>query len=274
MLREEIIAECENFFAGTPLNRVTEGIALSPELAGLNMFERPGLGFAGADDPLFSRFQEPGIIGPHYLRPADWLPEAKTVLSFFLPFTAEVRAANRRDFAWPAREWLHARVDGQKLVAALSGHLRDVLRAEGYAALAPLLDPRFRTYTAPRPENPAQGYRNSSNWSERHAAYACGLGCFGLSRGLITRRGMAGRFGSVITSLPLAPDARPSEDPFAWCIRCGKCARNCPARAISLEKGKDNRLCGDFLQQTTARHQPYYGCGKCQVAVPCETRRP
>ena len=38
----------------------------------------------------------------------------------------------------------------------------------------------------------------ASNWSERHVAYVCGLGTFGC-QGLITSKGLAGRFGSIIT---------------------------------------------------------------------------
>ena len=34
-----------------------------------------------------------------------------------------------------------------------------------------------------------------------HAAYLCGLGTFGLSRGIITKPGMAGRFGSIMKTL-------------------------------------------------------------------------
>ena len=48
-----------------------------------------------------------------------------------------------------------------------------------------------------------------SMWSERHVAYVCGLGTFGLSKGIITRRGMAGRFCSLVTELELDADIRP-----------------------------------------------------------------
>lgn len=54
----------------------------------------------------------------------------------------------------------------------------------------------------------------------------------------------------------------------------GKCAVNCPANAISLDKGKDHSKCHGFLLKTAEKFKPRYGCGKCQVAVPCECRIP
>jgi len=102
----------------------------------------------------------------------------------------------------------------------------------------------------------------------------CGLGTFGLSRGLITEKGMAGRFGSVITTLPLQATARPYTTFDAYCTRCGACIPHCPPDAISLEHGKDQAKCGAFVAGTLAAHRPYYGCGKCQVAVPCESKIP
>ena len=45
----------------------------------------------------------------------------------------------------------------------------------------------------------------ASTWSERHAAYASGLGTFGLSDGLITPRGQAMRCGSVVARIAVPP---------------------------------------------------------------------
>ncbi|MDR1193233.1 MAG: epoxyqueuosine reductase, partial [Peptococcaceae bacterium] len=235
----------------------------------------PLVGFAEADDPLFERFRDQAVIGPHYLTPTEWLPGAKTVISFFTPYTAEVRNADRGNFDWPTFQWLHARIDGQKLIGELAVFLQEQLREAGWRALIPGTDPRFRSVRLPYPDDPAKVYGNSSNWSERHAAFACGLGTFSLNRGLITRRGIAGRFGSLVTDLTLPPDPRPyGDEPFAYCSRCGVCAKHCPAQAISLTEGKSNQACAAFLDRVKARHAPYYGCGKCQLDVPCESGVP
>ena len=118
------------------------------------------------------------------------------------------------------------------------------------------------------------------NWSERHAAYICGLGTFGLCKGIITRKGMAGRLVSIVTTCPLPPTPRPYADIYEYCSRCGLCARRCPAQAIDPARGmhqaKDHAPCNDFLEKIRAlpprgaSARMRYGCGKCQTGVPCE----
>ena len=66
------------------------------------------------------------------------------------------------------------------------------------------------------------------------------LGTFGLSRGLITKRGMAGRITSIIINAEFEPDERPYTGIYDFCIRCGACALKCPVKAISMEYGKNN----------------------------------
>ena len=63
----------------------------------------------------------------------------------------------------------------------------------------------------------------SSSWSQKHAAYAAGLGTFGLNGELISKRGIAVRITSVIVEMDLPVDGRVSRDPFGWCNRCGNC---------------------------------------------------
>jgi epoxyqueuosine reductase QueG len=120
----------------------------------------------------------------------------------------------------------------------------------------------------------AAGLKYTSNWSERHVAFICGHGAFGLSKGLITEKGVAGRFFSLVTDMEMEVTPRRYTDIYAYCIRCGRCAALCPARAISLESGKDHRACAAFLAETKRRYAPRYGCGKCQTDVPCESGIP
>ncbi|MDR2051338.1 MAG: 4Fe-4S binding protein [Deltaproteobacteria bacterium] len=275
--REELEELCRKFTAVSEKNFITAEQAISADLAGMRIYDPPVLGVAAADDPLFESLRLPEVVGAHFIPPKVWLPEAASVISFFLPFSDAVLAANARHPSEPAPEWLHARWEGQMMLDALSGHLEGCLRRAGRPALAPGLDRRFRSNGAgndvPAALSPALP-AFSSNWSERHVAYVCGLGTFGLSAGLITMRGMAGRFGSLITALPLPPDKRPYTSHMEYCIRCGACARRCPAAAISLEQGKKHSLCAPFLGKTRERHDPRYGCGKCQVRVPCQRRIP
>ena len=263
----------KEYIRNSPGNYVEKEIAIRPELAGLQMFDDPLFGYASANDPYFTEAKKPGIIGAHFMTPVEWLSGAKTVISLFLPFTEQVRSANRQNFTWPADEWLHARIEGQVFQNKICVYAEELLKKEGYTVLTPSIDSRFKSGN-PIAHNKTEQDFYSSNWSERHAAYAAGLGTFGLSKGLITRKGVAGRYLSIISSVLFEPDKRPYTGVYDYCNNCGACARNCPVSAISIEKGKNHCLCSDFLDSVKAKHTPRYGCGKCQVKVPCEDRAP
>lgn len=238
------------------------------------LFEHPLIGFAAADDPLFEEYLKPEIIGPGYYTPEKWLPSAGTVVSFFLPFTEEVRYSNREDASDPSQEWLYGRIEGQAFIARYMKNLEQILCEQGIKTCVPGLDERFDIQFVPISAKGTSDFRASSRWSERHAAYACGLGTFGLSRGLITEKGMAGRLASIIVSEKWEADERNYTGVYDYCIRCGACAANCPVHAISPEKGKNNILCNKHLESMKSKYAPRYGCGKCQVGVPCEFRAP
>ncbi|MDR1946943.1 MAG: hypothetical protein LBQ51_07245 [Desulfovibrio sp.] len=278
--KTELAGQAVLFTDGSPRNRVSADEALRPDLAGMPIFDAPVQAVASAGDPMFERLREPGVVGPCFRMPRAWLPGARSVISFFLPFTEIVKKANRADADWPALEWLHARIEGQMLIAALCRRMEELLREAGHTALAPSLSSEFESWTGKKSCRPDGGRQGDgapafgSNWSERHVAHVCGLGTFGLSAGLITPKGMAGRFGSVLTDLELPPDAREYDTFDAYCTRCGACVLRCPAGAVSLEKGKDHVLCSAFLDRTATAHKPRYGCGKCQTRVPCESAVP
>jgi epoxyqueuosine reductase QueG len=125
----------------------------------------------------------------------------------------------------------------------------------------------------------------SSNWSQRHVAFAAGLGTFGLSDGFITEKGMALRCGSVVTDAALASTERKHDGPYGNClfyrgVPCMKCAERCPADAITAE-GHDKKRCMMFvlveqkeilaeLGRADGYIGDYVGCGLCQTRVPCE----
>ena len=262
-----------DYVRNSPDNYVRKEAALRPDLSGMRIFDELLMGCASAEDLYFAEAKKPEIIGPHFLGPQEWLPGAKTVVSVFLPFSEQVREANRRDLSRPADEWLHARYEGQNFQNKICGFALDVLKEEGFAAMAPMIDTRFKSGNPIVPDKREQSHY-SSNWSERHAAWTAGLGTFGLSKGLITRKGIAGRFISIITSAVFEPDKRPFTGIYDYCIKCGACVRNCPVNAISMDKGKMHSPCSDFLDLTIEKYKPRYGCGKCQVKVPCEDKAP
>ena len=263
----------DDYLVSSPDNFVKKEEALRPELEGMRIFDEPLFGYASADDPFFAEAKKPEIIGAHFMAPQEWLTGAKTVISVFLPFTARVREANRLDMTWPAYEWLHGRIEGQAFQVKICRFAEDLLKKEGFAALTPMIDSRLSSMSPLTNDRTEQRFY-TTNWSERHAAYAAGLGTFGLSKGLITRKGVAGRYLSVITGAQFEPTVRPYKGVYDYCILCGACAANCPVGAISKEKGKLHYPCSGFLDAVRAKHSPYYGCGKCQVKVPCEDKAP
>jgi epoxyqueuosine reductase QueG len=258
------------FTRQSPANTVPAKKALRARIAGMPIFEEPLFGYASPDDPYFASLKHPGAYSGEFTPPREWMPGAKTVIAFFLPFTAQVRDSNKLDMDWPSPEWLNARIEGQEFTAALTKHIQAYLTREGFQSIAPSWDNRFWSRSVIPNEEFPLNMTFTSNWSERHVAYACGLGTFGLSKGLITAKGVAGRFGSLLTDMELPPTVRPYSFAEEYCTKCGICAKNCPAGAISLANGKDHIPCKLFLDQTRAAQPPYYGCGKCQVGVPCE----
>lgn len=276
MDRAALEARIHTLFETTEGNVIREDIALSPDCVGMTMFCAPLIRVAAADDPLFATLKQEGVIGPWHRSPEEWLPSAKSVIAMFFPFTEEILASNRRqkDEASPA--WRHARHDGQLFQNAVTRALQEALQQQGVTCCIPAVDPRFRAVnecTEIPPYGIAPKGHYSSLWSERHACYIAGLGTFCLSKGMISDKGVAGRYATVITDLPLTADVRPYQGIYDYCIQCGKCAERCPAGAIDPATGKNHSLC--MAYQAATRHVvPYGGCGLCQTDVPCEHCNP
>lgn len=230
------------------------------ELGMMQIWDQPLIGVARASDPLWEKLKEPEVVGPHHLTPDEWLPGAKSIISYFLPFTEHVRSSNRLK-GLPSKEWLYGRYEGEMFNNALRRIIIDVVEAAGGRAMAPALDNRFAVAN------------HISNWSERHAAFIAGLGTFSLNDSLITNLGTAGRFGSVITDLEFEPKIRPYKEVEEYCTKCYECIDRCPPRAITVN-GKDAESCSKFLNKILKLNKPRYACGKCQTAVPCEYKNP
>ncbi len=243
-------------------------------------FGAPLVGFAAGDDPLFEELKR-------HVGPAHWTPEeafalafpepatssaALTAISWILPHTRQTRRDNRAQTRLPAERWVRAKFAGERFNVALREHLVATLEEAGVAAVSPTRLPQWSMAEV------------TSNWSERHIAYAAGLGTFGLCDGLITPLGKAMRCGSIVARLSVPATPRPYGDHRAHCRffsekRCDACIGRCPAGAIS-DRGHDKHKCRAYLEQI--RHEfiePRFGfstdaCGLCQTKVPCESRLP
>ncbi len=186
MNRDDLIKAATDFVENSPDNYIRAEAAISEDMVGLELFEAPILGFAAADDDYFYKFKDPSVIGQHFSLPREWLPEARTVISFFLPFSLAVKKATRKTKLWPSGEWLHGRIEGQAFINKLCVYLNSRLNDAGHKSLVPSLDESFWAQMEVGPNSKHPGLSFTSNWSERHVAFVCGLGTFGLSKGLIT----------------------------------------------------------------------------------------
>ena len=247
-------------------------------------WDRPLVGFASGADPLFRQYKK--VIGKFHVSPLDIFeltfgksrrPADLSVISWVLPTAEDILKSNRRETQYPSLLWAHARHFGEAFNAKLRDHVVSLLTSKGYRAVAPMSSPHWRRLRSRR-------VGLASTWSERHVAYACGLGAFGLSDGLITPKGKAMRLGSVVTDLPLKPSEKLFSDIHANCLHyfdrsCRRCAARCPAGAITA-KGHDKDRCRQYSYGVirVAKASEYgveiTGCGLCQTKVPCEFEIP
>jgi len=274
-LGEWVIGLVENFVNG-PNNSFND--------VGEPAWDKPLLGFSSGADPLYDFYKRD--IGNFYLLPLEFMrrtypslqvkSDELTVISWVLPQTKATKYDQRKETRMPSERWARARIMGETVNMQLRAYIVDELGKAGYSAVAPMLSPLWKPYMSEK-------YLFASSWSERHAAYAAGLGTFGLSDGLITEKGKAHRVGSVIAKIGIPPTPRPYTDYHAYCLwyvkgTCGACIGKCPAGAIS-EKGHDKKKCSDYVDKTRDFVEKTYsfkgyGCGLCQVGIPCESRIP
>ena len=248
-------------------------------------FDQPLVGFSRGDEPLYEDFKK--HVGPFHWTPLEIFtktfpglpvnPGDLSVISWILPQTEATKRDNRKQIQFPSERWARARIFGEEVNEKLRKHMVASLESKGYRAVAPSLTPQFSIRISPK-------YGYASTWSERHAAYASGLGTFGLCDGLITSVGKAMRTGSIIAQIPVSPTPRPYADHHEYCLFftqgvCGKCISRCPVGAIT-EAGKNKETCYKHLSPVTKDYVTSnyafdgYGCGLCQTGVPCESKIP
>jgi epoxyqueuosine reductase QueG len=145
------------------------------------------------------------------------------------------------------------------LIAKISETLKAELAKEGISAVVPeaTFDCKNKGFDA--------------SWSHKSAAYAVGLGTFGVHQMLITKAGCAGRFGSLIISAEIPSTPRPAEEfcRYKKGEKCLICVDRCPAGALTA-KGLDKEKCFRLLRENAKAFPEFnqLACGKC-ATVPC-----
>jgi len=272
----------------SPLNRLT-AFDDSP------IVEEPLVAFGDGEDPVFQELKAvigefhmtPREVMEKYLRHKRWrfnapsAPENISVISWALPLTESTRIMERSSPYGGSPRYNHSRWIGIRLFECLEQHVASLLEVLRYHAVAPTQSGFFEIKEMP-------GDWLAANWSERHVAYACGLGTFGLNGLMITERGCAVYLGSVVCNLRLTTTPRAASHvancPYFADGSCGLCIGHCTGSAITTE-GRSNSACLKNLRDEQAGKLialgldhglvgPAPACGRCSTGIPCEDRIP
>ena len=221
------------------------------------IYDSPVFGVSSAQDPFYRKLKD--AVGTNHYMPEDLFQGAKSVISYFLPYSEAVRKMNYGTEPLPT-QWTLAHRKGAAAAELVRRFLANRLDGLGARSLVVFHDSRYTTKTL------------VSNWSERHVALVSGLGTFGLHKSLITEKGSAGRLDSIITDYEFVPTKRNYEGIYDRCIKCYSCIGRCPVSAIA-KTGKNIRICARHVLAGKANPEQAV-CGKCLTQVSCENRTP
>lgn len=227
------------------------------------LWQKPLISFIKADDERLKTLKK--IVGPAHLMPYDLLPDAKSIIVYFIPFSRSITKSNQ-DTPLSSKEWAYAYIETNKLIGKINGYLKQKLSGYGY-----------RCSNLPATHN-FDEKKLISSWSHRHIAQLAGLGSLGLHRLLITEAGCSGRLGSIVTNIPLDIEILPPKNYCLYYLNgsCQKCIERCPVKALTPE-GFDRFKCYEYLLKNAEIHASLGladVCGKCVSGVPCSHINP
>ena len=267
-----------------------------PDFNNEPIIAEPLVGFADGFDPIFMEYKKSEIIGEFHLTPEEAFniflekqgktrpekkPPAISVISVAFPPSRETRLSNPPKAPMASVRWGRAYGAAFGLMLETLNRVVSLLEAAGHRAVAPVL-------TRPPSIKISPGGLPYTDWSEKHAAYAAGLGTFGLHTSLITPAGIPLHIGSVITDLPLKPSPRANDNYRVFCLHfrdasCQLCADHCPSGAVNT-MAFQGKKCLEYarneLPKLNARINGDTGkdahpmCALCQIRVPCEAGIP
>jgi epoxyqueuosine reductase QueG len=226
-------------------------------------WRKPLVGFASAGDTLFKQLKS--AVSVSHALPKDLLPEARTVIAFFVPFEKSVARSNISGML-ASLGWAQAYIETNALIEAIGEHMKTYINSSGYAvAVTP-------------PTHNFDKEKLISDWSHRHVAFAAGLGNFGLNNMLITESGCCGRIGSFLTSVDVPPNTRMRAETclYRYDSSCLRCVERCVNGALHKDHFDRNRcydmcLRNEDLFRETGKADV---CGKCLVGLPCSFINP
>jgi len=223
----------------------------------------PVVAFADANDSLFLKLEE--VVTPDHYLPSDLLADARTVISYFIPFGKEIVLSNAKGKC-ASKQWAKSYAETNQLIIDLNKALSELLEKKSFKAASTL------------PTHNFDKEKFVSRWSQKHVAYVAGLGKFGVHRMIITERGCCGRLGSLVTNAKIVPTVRVETEFCLYKIdgSCGICITKC-----SLKVLKPDALNKKACYEECLRNASKYAelgltdvCGKCVVNVPCSFVNP
>jgi len=225
-----------------------------------DLFRVPIVSFSSADDKRYIELKT--LIGEWHLLPTELLSSAKSVISYFVPFTKEVvyepKTREHGSFLWS-----ESYQEINKHFDVVNEAIAQFLASRGYESQT-----IKATHTYSQEDL-------KSMWSHRSAAVIAGLGTFGVNKMVITEKGSGGRFCTVITSAALEVNGKPVESQCLYVKSgaCGLCLKACPVGAITVD-GIDKFVCQDELNKNQALMRAETDlrmadtCGKCVSVCP------
>ncbi|MFX1327895.1 MAG: epoxyqueuosine reductase [Promethearchaeota archaeon] len=221
------------------------------------------MAFAKANDPLFLQLKN--IITFEHKLPNELLSNAKTVISYFIPFNLSIVSSNNKGKS-PSIEWAIAYVETNKLINEINLFLSNYLEKEGFNSLG-----------IP-PTNNFNKELLVSYWSHKHVAYIAGLGKFGLHKMIITEKGCCGRLGTLITSAKIKSTTRIEKESCLYFYNktCKLCIDKCffdVLKLDSFDRHKCYKICLENGKIYSSLGLTDI-CGKCACGIPCSTENP
>ncbi|MFX1299294.1 MAG: hypothetical protein ACFFD2_31075, partial [Promethearchaeota archaeon] len=164
-------------FSTSKLNR------LHKNYGGGRIFSEPLIGVSRGDDPIFQKFKV--VIAPEHMTPIElWLAEGQEkiqpsdlrIISIIFPFVDKIRKQSKNvtklsRVVLPAEIYSLGRNYANAFKKDICRKTIEFFRKQGFNAVAGMISDTFNIITK------GKFY---SNWSERHIAFAAGLGTFSL----------------------------------------------------------------------------------------------
>lgn len=223
-------------------------------------WKEPIIKIISAEDRNLALLRE--AVSAEHLMPHEILPNAQSIISFFIPFQDHVINSNI-DGIMASEKWAMAYIRTNELIKTINDTVAAVMEQHGYT-----------TGKIPATHN-FDAEKLISNWSHRHIAYIAGMGTFGMHNMLITASGCCGRFGSIITDYEFKGQNEINKI-NEKCLHkingsCGLCRKKCVASAYDngiFDRQKCYQQC---LKNAEYHKKSGYAdvCGKCLVGLPC-----